>query len=134
MALSLSRRRFLAGSAALAGAGALAPLRPAWAKVTPTLLPIPALADGSGGNPIDLRIQRGEWAFNPGIKTPTLGFSQNYLGPTIRTRRNTELNLHYHNGLDESVAVHGHGLHVPGIVDGGPQLEMAPGASWKPTL
>ena len=70
----------------------------------------------------------------PGIKTPTLGINQNYLGPTIRTRRNSELNLHYHNTLAEGVAIHGHGLHVPGEVDGGPQREIAPGTDWRPTL
>ncbi len=32
------------------------------------------------------------------------------------------------------MAIHGHGLHVPGEVDGGPQLEIAPGDQWQPTL
>ena len=93
-----------------------------------------ALVDGSQGNPIDLRIRNGIWNFQPGVKTPTLGFSQDYLGPTIRTRQHSELNLHYQNTLTESVAVHGHGLHVPGDVDGGPQLAIEPGAVWRPSL
>ena len=63
-----------------------------------------------------------------------MGFSQDYLGPTIRTRQNSELNLHYQNTLTEGVAVHGHGLHVPGHVDGGPQREIAPGDRWEPVL
>ena len=81
-----------------------------------------------------LKIRNGEWSFRPGVKTPTLGLNQDYLGPTIRTRQNSELNLHYQNTLTEGVAIHGHGLHVPGDVDGGPQLEMAPGDRWQPTL
>ena len=88
----------------------------------------------AGGTPVDLQIRPGRWSFLPGVKTPTLGFSQDYLGPTIRTRQNSELNLRYHNGLAESVAVHGHGLHVPGDVDGGPQLAIAPGERWQPAL
>ena len=68
------------------------------------------------------------------MDTSTLGFSQDYLGPTIRTRKGSELTLHYHNTLEENVAVHGHGLHVPGKVDGGPQLQMAPGEKWQPSL
>lgn len=127
----VSRRRFLVGSAAALGSF---PFRSVWAKAAARPLPIPALIDGTGGEPVDLQIRKGQWSFKPGVMTPTLGFSQDYLGPTIRTRRNSELNLHYHNGLTEGVAVHGHGLHVPGEVDGGPQLEIPPGERWQPTL
>ena len=105
-----------------------------WSKTTSTRLPIPPLVDGSHGKPIDLRIRSGTWNFQFGVETPTLGFSQDYLGPTIRTRQHSELNLHYRNTLTESVAVHGHGLHVPGEVDGGPQLAIEPGAVWQPGL
>lgn len=121
----------MVSGAALLTAGAYHPL---WAKAAPVRLPIPAVADGSAGAELDLRIQAGTWSFMPGFDTPTLGFSQNYLGPTIRTRRNTNLKLRYQNTLSEPVAVHGHGLHVPGEVDGGPQLEMPPGEVWRPDL
>ena len=131
MSLTLSRRQFLATGAALLGTSYF-PY--SWSKTTPTRLPIPPLVDGRQGTPIDLQIRTGTWSFQPGVKTPTLGFSQDYLGPTIRTRQHSELNLHYRNTLSESVAVHGHGLHVPGEVDGGPQLAMEPGAEWQPSL
>ncbi len=131
MSLTLSRRRFLVNSTALIGAGCF---RPSWSKTMPSSLPIPSLVDGTHGEPVDLIIRDGEWSFRSGVRTPTLGFSQDYLGPTIRTRQNSELNLHYHNTLTEGVAVHGHGLHVPGHVDGGPQLEIAPGNQWEPAL
>lgn len=131
MVLSLSRRRFMAGGSALIGAGYGAF---AWPKSARPTLPIPSLFDGADGDPIDLHIRRGEWSFTPGVRTPTLGINQDYLGPTIRTRRNTELSLNYHNALGEGVAIHGHGLHVPGEVDGGPQLEIAPGDIWSPKL
>ncbi len=127
----LSRRQFLVNSAALLGVGCF---QPTWSKDLPSSLPIPALIDGTGGEPVDLRIRGGEWSFKPGVKTPTLGFNRDYLGPTIRTRQNSELNLRYQNTLAEGVAVHGHGLHVPGEVDGGPQLEIAPGDQWEPAL
>ena len=131
MSLTLSRRRFLTSSTALLGASYV---RPVWSKATSPNLPIPALIDGTQGEPIDLQIRSGEWSFKPGVKTPTLGINQDYLGPTIRTRQNSELNLHYRNTLTEGVAIHGHGLHVPGDVDGGPQLEIAPGDQWQPSL
>ncbi len=131
MSLTLSRRRFVAGSAALLSAGFF---QTGWSRSAPASLPIPALVDGTNGEPINLRIRSGEWSFKPGVRTPTLGLSQDYLGPTIRTRQNSELNLRYRNTLTEGVAIHGHGLHVPGEVDGGPQLEIAPGDQWQPAL
>ena len=131
MSFVLSRRQFVAGGVALLGAGYC---KTAWSKAAPVRLPIPALVDGTNAEPVSLEIRKGEWSFKPGLKTPTLGISQDYLGPTIRTRQNSELNLHYQNTLSEGVAIHGHGLHVPGEVDGGPQLEMAPGDRWQPAL
>lgn len=131
MTWTLSRRHFIATSAAFLGASCL-PY--SWGKTTPSQLPIPPLVDGRQGRPVDLQIRRGAWSFMSGVKTPTLGLSQDYLGPTIRTRQFSELNLHYQNTLTESVAVHGHGLHVPGEVDGGPQLAIDPGADWQPSL
>lgn len=131
MSGSLSRRRFLTHGGTLLAAGYY---RPGWSTTERAVLPVPALVDGSDGEPVDLKIRNGEWSFKAGVKTPTMGFSQDYLGPTIRTRQNTELNLHYRNTLTENVAVHGHGLHVPGDVDGGPQLQIAPGDQWQPRL
>ena len=131
MLINHARRRFLAGGTSLVCASFIQPVSAQNAKPG---LPIPRLVDGSNGEPVELQIRSGEWSFKPGINTPTMGFGQDYLGPTIRTRRNSELNLHYHNTLDEDVAVHEHGLHVPGDVDGGPQLLMPPGEKWQPTL
>lgn len=131
MSFSLFRRHFLAGSAFMIGAGIT---RSAWSRTVPEKLPIPALIDGTSSEPVDLQIRNGTTAFLPGLSTPTLGINQDFLGPTIRTRRNSELNLNYHNTLSEGVSIHGHGLHVPGDVDGGPQLEIAPGERWQPSL
>ncbi len=127
----LSRRQFLISSTTLLGASCF---QPVWSNFAPSKLPIPPLVDGTQGEPISLQIRGGEWSFKPGVKTPTLGFSQDYLGPTIRTRKNSQLNLHYRNTLTEGVAIHGHGLHVPGNVDGGPQLEIEPGGRWEPAI
>ena len=131
MALALSRRQLLAGGTALMAAIAF---RPVWADASRPALPVPPVMDGTGGDPLDLQIRTGTWAFKEGVRTPTLGINQSYLGPTIRTRRGTELNLYYRNMLDQGVSIHGHGLHVPGDVDGGPQSEIAPGSVWQPRL
>ena len=131
MPIKLSRRHFIAYSAGVLSS-VYYPL--SLAKNSQVNLPIPPLVNGSDGSLVKLKIQKGEWGFKPESKTQTLGFNLDYLGPTIRVRRNNELNLHYFNTLSENVAVHGHGLHVPGDVDGGPQLKIAPGEIWQPTL
>ena len=126
-----TRRQLLTGGSALLSTGLI---YPALAKTSPVRLPIPTLVDATNGSPVDLHIRHGKMSFLPGVQTSTLGISQNYLGPTIRTRKGTNLNLHYRNSLSEGVAIHGHGLHVPGEVDGGPQSEIPPGEEWKPEL
>lgn len=131
MLIHFSRRHFLLGSGAIALSTTF---RPAIANKARPSLPIPPLLDGTSGDALDLTIRQGSWSFMPGIRTPTLGISQDYLAPTLRTRKGTELNLAYLNTLDQGVAIHGHGLHVPGKVDGGPQLEMPPRERWSPTL
>ena len=131
MSCSFSRRRFLVGSTAFMGA---CHVPGSWGKTQHSPLPIPPQVDGRFGKPVELIIRNGTWSFKHGVSTPTLGFSQDYLGPTIRTEQFSELNLHYQNKLTESVAVHGHGLHVPGEVDGGPQSAIEPNAVWKPSL
>ena len=131
MPVNFTRRQLLtAGSACLS----TRLFHPAWAKAPLTQLPIPRLVDATNGDPVDLQIREGQMSFMPGVLTPTLGIGQNYLGPTLRTRKGTTLNLHYQNTLAEGVAIHGHGLHVPGDVDGGPQSEIQPGQAWKPEI
>lgn len=127
----ISRRQFLAGSTALMGIGYAGPT---WSKPSLVKLPIPSLVDGTNASPVDLKIRNGSWSFKPGIQTPTVGINQDYLGPTIRTRHKSELNLRYENTSSDGVSIHGHGLHVPGEVDGGPQLEIPPGEKWHPRL
>lgn len=135
MSRMMSKRNFIRtailGCTAFAASGLILPQRAHAARPS---LPIPPLVDGTKGQPVDLTIRTGQWSFMPGVMTPTLGMSQDYLAPTIRTRNNSELTLAYHNTLNEGVAIHGHGLHVPGKVDGGPQTEMPPGERWTPIL
>jgi FtsP/CotA-like multicopper oxidase with cupredoxin domain len=130
--MRLNRRRFLQGSSALL----IAPFFPIGYSQAAKhrALPIPPMADGTYGEVIPLNIQEGHWFFNLDTPTKTLGFSQDFLGPTIRTRQGTKLNLSYSNNINENVSVHGHGLHVTGELDGGPHRSLAPGDSWNPSL
>lgn len=94
-------------------------------------MPIPQLLESTNDTPLELTMGAGEWEIIPGIKTPTSGFNGPYLGPTVRVRNGKDVPVIYRNTLSEPVAVHGHGLHVPGEMDGGPQREIEPGGSWS---
>ena len=92
-------------------------------------MPIPELLQFDG-SPLELTMNAGEWEILPGLRSPSAGFNGPYLGPTLRIRDGQNVPLTYNNRLSESVAVHGHGLHVPGRIDGGPQREIEPESSW----
>lgn len=140
----MDRRAFLKrglglGTCMLAGGGlvltGLQSGRSAWANGSRRrTLPIPALLEFRDDLPVELTMQAGHWEMLPGIKSPTWGFNGPYLGPTVRMRTGQDVPFVYRNNLSESIAVHGHGLHVPGDVDGGPQQEIAPGEAWSPVL
>ena len=91
-------------------------------------LAIPPLIDSrEAGNNIELVMQDREHEFFSGVKSATKGFGQSYLGPTIRLYRGETTQISFRNEIDELTTVHGHGLHVEGRVDGGPQGEILPG-------
>lgn len=94
-------------------------------------MPIPPLIESMNGNPIELTMGQGEFELLPGIKTPTMGFNGPYLGPTVRVRDGQNAPVIYRNNCAEAVAVHGHGLHVTGDLDGGPQRAIEPGDNWS---
>ena len=93
-------------------------------------MPIPELMESEGDAPLELTMGAGKWEILPGVRTPTIGFNGPYLGPTVRLGDGQNVPIIYRNNLSEAVAVHGHGLHVPGELDGGPQREIEPGGSW----
>jgi blue copper oxidase len=138
----MNRRRFLIGGvsagAFAAGYNLLSPNR---GSVSATgvrsfsgprrQMPIPPLLESTYERPIELTMTRGQFELLPGIMTPTTGFNGSYLGPTVRVREGQNLPITYRNKLSEAVAVHGHGLHVPGELDGGPQRAIEPDGSWS---
>lgn len=92
-------------------------------------LSIPELIDSRAvGHDIELVMQRGAHEFFAGVTSETMGFSQSYLGPTIRFYRGETTRVSFSNQIGAPTTVHGHGLHVSGDVDGGPQGIILPGA------
>lgn len=129
----LSRRKFLTG----AGAGLL--LAGCDVSTNQTVrgpLPVLPLVDLTGKDPdlVPLRIAASTHDFGTGMRSATLGINADYLGPVLRARSDQTLPFLVENTLDEPVALHWHGLHIPGNVDGGPHQEIPAGGRWRPEV
>ena len=117
--ISLDRRAFVAGGAALAG---LAGLRPAWAQSVSH----GAAAKGHGtlsGNSIDLTI--GENAFEvDGRVAHAVTINGSIPAPLLRLREGQNVRLSVTNHLAEDTSIHWHGLIVPFQMDGVPAVSF----------
>ncbi len=122
----LTRRRLL-----LSGAALLLPVRAR--ALSEIRLPIPALMDASSGA-ILLEARRSTHAFMSGKPTESLGYSANYLGPTLRFRSGRQASLSVANRMDRPTTTHLHGLLVPAASDGAPHRPVAPGETWRTTI
>ncbi|EPE7490092.1 multicopper oxidase CueO [Cronobacter universalis] len=122
----MQRREFIKYTAAL---GALSAL-PTWSRAAfaaeQPALPIPALLTPDARSSIQLTVQAGKTAF-AGKNVTTWGYNGSLLGPALKLRQGTPVNINIRNNLAEETTVHWHGLEVPGAVDGGPQGIIAPG-------
>lgn len=97
-------------------------------------LRIPELIDSQTTPDIELVMQNGAHEFYAGVPSETKGFNGNYLGPTIRLYKDTDATITFTNEIGEPTTVHGHGLHVNGEIDGGPQSRIQPEESWQITI
>jgi FtsP/CotA-like multicopper oxidase with cupredoxin domain len=97
-------------------------------------LPIPPLNRGvlkNGVRHYDLTIKSATTNFFKDIDTKTYGINSNYLGETLLLREGEDVSINYTNLLNETTTMHGHGMHVPAIMDGGPHQKIAPNSSWS---
>ena len=65
--------------------------------------------------------------FYPGIYTSTYGYNGSFLGPTLMMNKDDSAHIQINNNLAESTTVHWHGMHVPALMDGGPQMVIPAG-------
>ena len=96
-------------------------------------LSIPPLASYQmveGYKVFNMNIQEGSHEFFKGFKTKTYGINSNILGETIRIHRGDDVKIVYTNLLKEATTMHGHGMHVPATMDGGPKNKIQPNSSW----
>ena len=104
--MKLSRRRFLANSAALAAVTTSARAQPAGSE----LIPAPAQATIIPG-----QRQTDVWAFNGTVP-----------GPVLRFRQGERARITVTNRLAQDTTVHWHGLRLPNAMDGVPHVTQAP--------
>jgi FtsP/CotA-like multicopper oxidase with cupredoxin domain len=78
----------------------------------------------------DLSLQTGSSNFFKGKSTPTWGINGNYLGPTLRLKNGSKVNINYRNKLGEETTIHGHGMHVPADMDGAVHQIIKPNKTW----
>ena len=96
-------------------------------------LPIPPIAPYTLVNGIkvfDMNIHASTTEFFSGIQTRTYGINSSVLGETIRIHNGDKVQIKYHNNLSEATTMHGHGMHVPAIMDGGPKNKIQPDTTW----
>ncbi len=110
-----------------AGVGAAALLPSAAFPATDKRLDSPPLLDATTSRLVQLKAQSGRTRFNDGAASPTFGYNQGYLGPTIRVQTGVETRAEVQNTIDQPVSAHWHGLVVAGEFDGGPHQAIAPG-------
>jgi suppressor of ftsI len=96
----------------------------------PTLAP--STVNAAGERVFELTAGEGSTSIRPGGSTSTWGFSQSYLGPTLRATRGERVRVTVKNELDEPTTVHWHGMHLPAKMDGGPHQSIEAGSTWEP--
>lgn len=135
----MKRRQILQGAAALGASGVPGSLgwQAAWAAESASggrTLPIPAVLSVTGKQPGKLTAIESTHDFGAGLDSPTLGYSQPYLGPVIRVNRGETATMSVTNETGSPVTTHWHGLHIEGEADGGPHSAIAPGKTWLAEL
>jgi FtsP/CotA-like multicopper oxidase with cupredoxin domain len=97
----------------------------------------PAKTAGKGNQPMPPRIEKGvkvfeltaekiQWEVAPGQKVEAWAYNNQVPGPQIRVREGDRVRVILHNKLDQSTAMHFHGLELPNDVDGVPFITQPP--------
>ncbi len=98
------------------------------------VLPIPPLASYTVQNGVkvfDMNIHASTTQLFTGINTRTYGVNRSILGETIRIHNGDQVKINWSNRLSEPTTMHGHGMHVPAIMDGGPKNKIQPNTTWQ---
>ncbi|MGW3286535.1 multicopper oxidase family protein [Streptomyces sp. NPDC001002] len=145
----LHRRKFLGGMAGAAGLAAVAATgttfslltdakgNKAGAATNTATLTVPDLLEGTTADStttFTLEAKTGTHEVISGVTSTTMGYNQDFLGPTLKWTNGNAVVLNITNNIGEDTTVHFHGAHVPPKMDGGPQVAFADGETWSPTF
>jgi FtsP/CotA-like multicopper oxidase with cupredoxin domain len=97
----------------------------------------PAPTEGKGNQPLAPRVENGvkifdletsivQWEVEPGRKVEAWAYNGQVPGPQIRVREGERVRINLRNGLEESTAIHFHGLETPNDQDGVPFITQPP--------
>jgi FtsP/CotA-like multicopper oxidase with cupredoxin domain len=123
----MDRRKFLAMSSMTAawfltgcGGGSSASGLDTATQGTSKLIIPPLLepTDIGGIKHYNIAIQKATHTFIDGFSTATYAMNGTYLGPTLKLTNGESVSINYTNQLDETTTMHGHGMHVPAVMDG----------------
>ena len=135
----MNRRQFLAGSImtalGLSSCGSDTPssngVNASTGFENPLLIPEELIGSEVNGRiQYQLDLQEGTSRFLSNADTPTWGINGNYLGPTLRLKNGSQVDINYRNNLNEDTTMHGHGMHLPAKMDGGIHQIIKPGETW----
>ena len=107
----------------------LVTLRLVCLAMTQTMNPL-AIPPALDVDTFQLEVGQHQHQFYPGITTTTFGVNGPYLGPTLIMHQGDTARFRVSNQLPQLTNMHWHGMHVPGIVDGGPPREILTGEFW----
>ena len=85
----------------------------------------------NGVQHFDLNIQEAKHSFFDGVQTATYAINSTYLGPTLLMQNGDKVSVNYRNKLQETITIHGHGMHVPPSQDGSAHQPIAPNNIWS---
>ena len=119
---SLTRRRFLQGSAAMSLLAGLELLAPAYARQS-TGNTVARHSSTDGTDVFDLQIRRTPVIIN-GRQANPITLNGSVPGPLIRLREGREVVLRVTNHLQEDTSIHWHGILLPADMDGVPGVSF----------
>jgi len=93
--------------------------------------PLLAPTNIGGVQHYNLNIQASNHTFFSGFSTSTYAMNGTYLAPTLRLKNGDTVSINYTNNLNETTTMHGHGMHVPAVMDGAAHQPIAPGATFS---
>ncbi|WP_040727396.1 multicopper oxidase family protein [Thiomicrorhabdus sp. Kp2] len=94
---------------------------------------LPTIEEGQtiqGKQVFKLRLQQGQTRILADTTTETIGINQDFLAPVLRMKKGQTVKMEVTNNLNETAALHWHGMVLPATEDGGPHQAIQPGKTW----